>query len=129
MDFRSALLASMIAGASLATALPVAAASAPRQCFMLNQLQGTRPDGDRTVYARVGAKQIFRLDLAHRCPALLSREGIVLIPAGGKNEICTGLDVDLRARELGGGSVPCAIAGITRLTPEEAAALPPKARP
>ncbi len=106
-----------------------AAAAPAKSCFQMSQLQNTQPDGDQRIYARVGLHDVYRLDLAFRCPALLSKEGIVLIPAGGQNLICTPLDLDVRARELGGSSTPCNIKSISKLTPEEAAALPPKVRP
>lgn len=106
-----------------------AATPSQRACFSLHQLQSTRPDGDQRVYFRVGLHDVYRLDLAFRCSALRDQEGIVLLPAGGQDLICTPLDLDLRARQLGGGSTACMIKSITRLTPEEAAALPPKVRP
>ncbi len=119
----------VIAGSIVLAAGAAAAAAAPGSCFQMSQLQNTLPDGDQRIYARVGLHDIYRLDLAFRCSALLSKEGIVLIPAGGNNLICTPLDLDLRARELGGSSTPCPIKSITRLTPEEAAALPAKVKP
>jgi len=103
--------------------------AARRSCFSMQQLQSTRPDGDQRIYARVNLHDVYRLDLAFRCPALADREGIVLVPAGGEDNICGPLDLDLRAREVGGGSTPCMIKSITKLTAEEAAALPPKVRP
>ncbi len=121
-------IALVIAGSILLAAGSAIAAPAG-SCFQMSQLQNTLPDGDQRIYARVGVHDIYRLDLAFRCSALLSKEGIVLIPAGGNNLICTPLDLDLRARELGGSSTPCTIKSITRLTPEEAAALPRKVRP
>ena len=120
------------AGAVALLSLAASAASAAtpgRSCFQMTQLQGTRADGDQRIYARVGVKEIYRIDLAHRCSSLLSQEGIVLTPTGGNNLICTPLDVDLRARDLGGSSTPCMIKSISRLTPEEAAALPAKVKP
>ena len=109
--------------------------AAQRSCFSMRQLQGTRPDGDKTIYARVGLHDIYRLDLAFRCTSLANQNGLVLIPAGGRDDICGPLDLDVRARGIGvggiggGGSEPCVIKSITRLTPEEAAALPRKVRP
>jgi hypothetical protein len=120
--------------ASVAEGAPKADA-AQRSCFSLRQLEGTRADGDKTIYARVGLHDIYRLDLAFRCTSLANQNGIILTPAGGRDNICGPLDLDLRARGIGGGGIggggsePCAIKSITRLTPEEAAALPRKVRP
>jgi hypothetical protein len=110
-------------------ALATDAQAAPRSCFSMRQLESTRPDGDQRIYARVNLNQVYRLDLAFRCPALRDQEGIVLVPAGGEDNICGPLDLDLRAREVGGGSTPCMIKSITKLTAAEAAALPPKVKP
>ncbi len=110
-----------------------AAVAAPaghaRACFALSQLESTRPDGDSRIYARVGLHDVYRLDLAFSCPTLLSQNGIILEPAGSGDVICTALDLDLKARDIGGGASACMIKSITRLTPEEAAALPPKVKP
>ena len=111
------------------------ASKPPQSCFSLRQLQGTRPDGTQRIYARVGLHDIYRLDLAFKCYSLANQNGIILIPAGGTDSICHPLDLDVRARGTsgngisGGGSEPCVIKSITRLTPEEAAALPRKVRP
>ncbi len=123
----------LMAGALVASiVLGGAASAAPtpgQSCFQMTSLQSTRPDGDKTIYARVGVKQIYRIDLAHRCPELLSREGIVITPTGGRNLICGPLDFDLRARDVGGSSTPCFVERISKLSPEEAAALPKKVVP
>jgi hypothetical protein len=122
--------------APLILLLIAAAAGAPAMaadkgaCFSLQQLQNTQPYGDSTIYLRVGVKTFWRLDMAHRCSALLARNGIILTPAGGRDQICSPLDLDLRARDIGGGaSTPCLIGHMTRLTPEEASRIPPKGRP
>ncbi|MGZ6015015.1 MAG: DUF6491 family protein, partial [Phenylobacterium sp.] len=122
--------------ASLLLLLAAAAASAPamtadkRACFSLQRLQNTQPYGDSTIYLRVGVKEYWRLDTAHRCSALLQRNGIILTPAGGEDMICSPIQLDLRVRDIGGGaSTPCLIGKMTRLTPEEASRIPPKARP
>ena len=123
------LVLAAMAAALAAQGAPATAAGYSGNCFSLHQMQSTRPDGDQRIYARVGLHDIYRFDLAFRCPALLSQEGLVVEPAGGKDSICSPLDLEVRARELGGGSTSCNLKSITRLTPEEAAALPPKVRP
>jgi hypothetical protein len=112
-----------------ATSNAGAAPSVERSCFSFHRLESTRPDGDQRLYFRVGLHDIYRVDLAFRCPALTAQQGIVLEPTGGMDEICTPLDLDLRARMLGGGSAPCMIRSITKLTPDEAASLSPKVKP
>ena len=125
----SILISGAIAATFVLGATEASAAAPSRSCFQMNQLNGTRADGDRRVYARVGLHDIWRIDLANRCSSLLSQEGIILAPTGGASLICTPLDLDLRAREIGGSSTPCIIDRISKLSPEEAAALPPKVKP
>jgi len=98
-------------------------------CFRMSQLQSTRADGDQRIYARVNVHDFYRIDLQFRCSSLpYADRGIVLKPAGGKDLICTPLDLDLKANNAG-ALEPCFIKSITRLTPEEAAAIPAKVRP
>ena len=43
--------------------------------------------------------------------------------------VCRPLDLDLKVKVGAGGLTPCIIKDITRLTPDQVAALPPKVRP
>ncbi|MEI9965792.1 MAG: DUF6491 family protein [Caulobacteraceae bacterium] len=116
-----------ILGAASAQAAPHGADRS--SCFRLSDLQGTRPDGVRRIYARTGVRTIYRIDLAFACPALRARNGIVISPTPGTDEICGPLDFDLKARDIAGPPTPCTVKSITRLTPDEAAALPKKVKP
>jgi hypothetical protein len=126
---RTALAAAAALLALHATSAAADPASSGGSCFRMSQLQSTRPDGDSRIYLRVGVNTFYRIDLAFRCPELQEDQGLVMTPAGGRDEICTPLDLDLRVRLLGGGSTPCMIKSIAKLTPEEAAAIPKKAKP
>ncbi len=122
----------LLAGAAtalLATAPPAAAQTSHDNCFQMSMLSSTRPDGDRRIYARVGVSTFYRIDLAHRCSSL-PYEGnfLVLEPAGGSDLICNPIDLDLKVNDHGAKEA-CFIKSITRLTPEEAAAIPKKAKP
>jgi len=122
---------SMLALVALAgLALPAAAAAAEaKSCFRMSRLQGTHADGTRTIYAREGVDTFWRLDLAHPCYSLpFATEGLVMTPAGGRDLICGPLDLDLKVANHGAFEA-CSIKSITKLTPEEAAAIPKKARP
>ena len=125
-----ALLALALAAAALAGVQPVAAQPrANDNCFRLSMLSNPRPDGDRRIYARVGVNTFYRIDLASRCSSL-PYEGnhLVLTPTPGSDMICRPIDLDLKVSE-GGVSESCFIQSITRLTPEEAAAIPKKVKP
>ncbi len=122
-----ALCLSAVAATMLA-AVP-AAAQPNNNCFRMSMLSSTRPDGDRRIYARVGVSTFYRIDLADRCSSL-PYEGnfLVLEPAGGSDLICSPIDLDLKVNDHG-AKESCFIKSITRLTPEEAAAIPRKAKP
>ena len=114
-----------LAGAGTVAAQP----NARDNCFRLSMLSSTRPDGDRRIYARVGVNTFYRIDLASRCSALpFEGNHLVLTPTPGSDMICRPIDLDLKVSE-NGVSEACFIKSITRLTPEEAAAIPRKVKP
>jgi hypothetical protein len=124
----------LIATASAALALggsasPAAAQRNTDNCFRMSMLSSTRPDGDKTIYARVGVSGFYRIDLAHRC-ASLPYEGnfLVLTPTPGQDLICGPLDLDLKVNDHGANE-PCFIKSITHLTPDQVAKIPRKAKP
>ncbi len=124
----SALLAAAVV---LTVASPLAAAETAgpaKTCFRLSQVQSMRPDGDKTVYARVNNRDVYKLQMKHQCSTLKDKEGLVLSPAAGGDVVCGALDLDIGARSLGGYVEPCFLDTISKLTPEEIAALPPKVR-
>ncbi len=123
------LCLSALAAAALAAAFPAAAQTNRANCFRMSMLSSTRPDGDRRIYARVGVNTFYRIDLAHRCSSLPYQGNfLVLEPAAGSDLICNPIDLDLKVNDHGANEA-CFIKSITRLTPEEAAAIPRKAKP
>ena len=124
-----------LAAAAAALACAPAAPAQPHadsrndSCFRLSMLSNWRPDGDRRIYLRVGVNTFYRVDLAARCTSL-PYEGnhLVISPTPGSDMICRPLDLDLKVSE-NGVREPCFVKSITRLTPEEAAAIPRKAKP
>lgn len=129
MQNTETVMTRIAAFAALALLAAPAVSHAADSCFRMSQLQSTRPDGDRRIYARVGVNTFYRIDLAHRCSSLpYADNGLVLVPAGGNDLICRPLDLDLKVNDHG-ALEPCIIQSITRLTPEEAAAIPKKAKP
>ena len=125
-----ALGAALVSLAGATSTMAADASTKPvRSCFRISQLQSTRPDGDKRIYAKVDGGEVFRLDLKSQCPELLHNQGVVLTPSAGNDVICSAIELDVAARNVDGGSAPCFLDSITRLTPDEVAALPRKARP
>jgi hypothetical protein len=56
--------------------------------------------------------------------AATSSDPIIMVNRTGSGQICNKLDLDIRVR-----GAHCIVSGMTKLTPEEAAALPRKIKP
>ena len=105
----------------------VVAASPARNCFWANSANSFNAVDDQTVYVRVGVRDVYRLDLFTRCPDVDWNNAIALVSRGG-NSICSGLDATLITKGPFGPQ-RCEVRTVTKLTPEEAAALPSKSKP
>lgn len=102
-------------------------AKAPRACFFNRDIRGFAAPDDKTLYLRVRSKEVFRLDMMGRCPDL-DWENRIAIDSRGSSSICDAMDATVLVRGPIGVD-RCPVRAITRLTPEEVAALPRKARP
>ena len=120
-------LAAVALPATLATTLPGSAAAAG-QCLYVQQITGTKADGMRTVYARTGRKDVWRIDLSADCAPLADGGGKIVISPRGSGSICGASDLKL-AVEAPGGSQSCFVSGMRKLTADEAAALPANVAP
>ncbi len=105
----------------------VVAAKSARSCFFANSANSFNAVDDQTVYVRVGVKDVYRLDLFSRCPDIDWNHAIALVSRGGSS-ICSGLDATVITKGPFGPQ-RCEVRTVTKLTPEEAAALNPKAKP
>jgi hypothetical protein len=117
--------------AAVAVALAVAgggaSAHAAEQCFYMNNIQNSRAADDSTVYLRVGVSDIYRIDMQNPCPNLQNSK-LIVRSVSGSGQICHAIDVDLKVADEGFRAA-CVARDITKLTPDEAAALPSKIRP
>jgi hypothetical protein len=121
----------IVAGALAAVSLLGMAAPALAQdhsCFFITQWRGWKAADDHTVYIHVDPNRIYRLDMSGSCPALLDSTSH-LITNNHTSSICSALDWDLRISEGQGFVTGCIVGKMTKLTPDQAAALPPKLRP
>ena len=100
------------------------------QCFLSRDWQGWKPSADsKSLYIRVGVSQVFRLDLSSACETLQRPNARLITKIRGGSWICSPLDLDLKVSDSPGIAIPCIVKGITRLTPDEVAALPRGMRP
>ena len=118
---------------TLAAVQPAAAADKPgpakarQACFFTRDVNSFSAADDRTVYVKVGVKDVYRLDLFNPCPDIDWNWSIAL-QSHGSDWICSPLDATIIARSPIGPQ-RCEVNKVTKLTPEEVAALPKKARP
>ena len=107
---------------------PARAAAHGGSCLYVNQITGTKAGGMRIVYARVGHNAVWRLDLKSDCAPLGDGGGEIILQPVGSGSICGPQEVNLSVAAAG-GSQRCFVGAMTRLTPEEAAALPAQVQP
>ena len=123
--------AALCAAAAPALAADPAKPAAGPQCFRVSQIQNHTKGDAKTLYLSVKPKrQVYRLGMSGSCLAgVNSSDPLVLETVGGSDMVCRPLDLDLKVKVGAGGLTPCIIKDITRLTPDQVAALPPKVRP
>ena len=121
------------AAAQDAAVAPTTAAAKPakpaRQCFYLSDWRGwTAPNKD-TLYMKVRGKDVYKVDLAYGANQL-TWPGVHLVSVvWGVDSVCSPLDLDLRVSDGFGMPIPIRAKTITKLTPDQIAALPKKDRP
>lgn len=116
-------------GSSLAQAQAQAPAPAPRQCFFAGNVNSYREAGPEAVNLRVGASQVWRLELFGNCPDIRWSFGrIALQQRGGGSSICGGMQVDVLTNDAGRVR-RCPVRTVRRLSEGEVAALPSDQRP
>jgi len=123
----TALLATAAAPLGLAADKAKAAKSDNRQCFQSRAINSFAAPDNKTLYVRVGTKDVYRLDMFSACQDMNWNEHIA-IQSRGSTWICSGLDAEVISRTAIGPE-RCLVNDIHKLTPAEIAALPPRAKP
>lgn len=114
-----------------ASAQPAAAPPPPDhhdQCFARRDINGFAAPNDRTVYIRVGVKDVWRLDLMTDCTGLSFHEGFGLKSQPDDAFVCDPLSETVIIRDAG-ITQRCPVQAITKLTSDQVAALPKHDRP
>jgi hypothetical protein len=125
------LLAALALGACTSEPKPPAGVTAAdnRKCFWAHQVNNFQAVDENTVYLRVGVRDVYELTMFGPCNDVDWAHRIAITSHGGSS-ICTGLDAEIIAPGIGSQRAQrCAVRDIRHLTPEQIAALPPKARP
>jgi hypothetical protein len=117
----------LISLAALSCASAASAQPAPKpaeQCFRTRDLRNHSVGGDHTLYFDVGGRSVYRIETSDNCLAAATSSDPIVLQDRGSGQICNPLDLDISVR-----GARCIISSITRLTPQEAAALPRRVRP
>jgi hypothetical protein len=122
----AALLAGTVLSAPVVNAQPPA--KSDNQCFYTRNINGFHATDDRTLYIRVGVRDIYRLDLMNDCTSLTFRQGIGLESTPGDPWICSAIQATVVYRDTGMRN-RCPVSNIHKLTPSEIAALPKRDLP
>jgi len=121
-------LAIAFAAGALAGSPVVAASSTP--CFFVTQWQGWSSPKPDVIYLGVNMHDVYRVDLSGGGSSQLQGPNMHLVSIDrGSGSICTALDLDLKISDSMGFSEPLIARSLTKLTPDEAAAIPKKYRP
>lgn len=112
-------------------AAPAVQPSTGRSCFWPRNIRGFRSIDNRTVFVRASGRDIWALELFSPCQGVDWAHRVSL-QARGSSQICEGRAnwVNLYVRQAGGGRPRrCSVSSVRRLSPDEAANLPARARP
>ena len=128
--------AAITLGAALARAVPQPPAAAPpreqRACFWTRSVTNFAAVDTTRVYLRASGRRVFELTLFANC-FQLDWVNRLAIRTRGSSNICEGPNpgLDVIVRDRGGipGGQRCPVTNVRLLTPDEVAALPPRARP
>jgi hypothetical protein len=113
--------------ASLAVAFGVQAQAnkSADSCFWTRDLRNHTIGDAHTLYFDLGGRSVYRVTMSGSCLAgAVSSDPIVMVNRTGTGQICNKLDLDIRVR-----GVPCIVSDLSKLTPQEAAALPKRVKP
>jgi len=100
-------------------------------CFDASEWQDWKSPSPNVIYLRVNAHEIFRLDLSTGSSQLKYPDvHLVNVNRSASRWVCNPLDLDLHLTDSHNTFTEVLIVkSITKLTPDEVAAIPPKDRP
>jgi hypothetical protein len=130
------VLAAAIVGLGAAGSAPESVAQpakpAPRfqknQCFYTNNVTSFAAPDDRNLYVRVGVRDVYHFEMFGRCPDIDWNQRLALV-SRSSSWICNGMDAEVITHAAGLGHQRCPVRHMEKLTPEQVAALPKRARP
>ena len=125
----------LLLGGALAVALAGAASAATTEskntCFRSSEWSGWRAPNENTLYLKVRMHDVYRVDLSAGSSMLNWPSTHLVNVMHGSDLICSPLDLQLSVADNGAPGMHTFLIAkaITKLTPEEAAAIPKKFQP
>jgi hypothetical protein len=98
-------------------------------CFFVTQWQGWKAPDENTIYLGVNLHDVYRVDLSSGSSTLMWPNVHLVSIHRGSNSICSAIDLQLSVADSNGFKVPLIAKKLTKLTPEEIAAIPKKYLP
>ncbi len=122
---------SLARGALAATvlALSAQAADAGQNCFLSQDWQGWKSPSPNLIYLKVGLHDIYKVTLSGGSSQLQSPNVHLVSIVRGSTNVCSAIDLDLKVSDNNGFATPLIADTLTKLTPDEIAAIPKKDRP
>jgi len=126
----------VVAAAALLTLGPVAstpalakspASPSKQQCFFTRNADGFAAPDEKTLYVRVGVRDVYQFEMFGTCQDMDWNQRIALV-SRASSSICTGMDAEVVTHSPIGPQ-RCPVRSVRKLTPAEVAALPRKSRP
>lgn len=121
-------LAAGIATTASAQSPAAKPARADRPCFSLSDWRGWSSPSRDVLYMKVRNRDVYRVDLSYGSNQLQWPGTHIVNVVRGSDRVCAPLDLDLQVSD-GFMATPIRAKSITKLTPEEIAAIPKKDRP
>jgi hypothetical protein len=116
--------------AGTASAEPEVPAAVPgASCFSMTQLGGWKSPSPTVIYYQVRQHDVYRVDLEVGERRLQWPSMHLVTRVHGGSFICSPLDLDISVSDLNGIADRVIPKSITKLTPDQIAAIPPEYRP
>lgn len=123
-----AAAAAMLFTGSATGETPAAKPASPkRECFLTSSVDSFAAADEKTLYVRVGVRDVYQFDMFGTCPDMDWNQRLALV-SRGSSWICDGMDAEVVTHSPIGRQ-RCPVRSIRKLTPQEVAALPRRARP
>ncbi len=119
--------AALAAAGLIAASAPAAVAGQP--CFLSRDWQGWKSPSPNIIYLRVHVSDVYKVTLSAGSSMLQRADVHLNSLVRGSSNICSAIDLDLRVSDNNGFATPLIADTLTKLTPDEIAAIPKKYRP